>query len=88
MLGEEVTPNYFGVLGMTPALGRPLSEDDARPGAPLVVVISHGLWQQRFAGDAAVLGQTIILNSQPHVLVRNAEGGRSTNYSLAGVDVR
>ncbi len=58
MLGESVSADYFEVLGVPAALGRAFihGEDDA-PGAPAVTVISHALWQRRFASDSAVLGQ-------------------------------
>lgn len=61
-----VTPNYFTELGTRAAYGRMLSPAlDDSPGAPPVVVISYGLWQQRFGGDPNVIGRTIHLNSKP-----------------------
>ena len=58
-----VTENYFQVLGVHAAEGRTLSDSDAHfDGAP-PVVISYGLWQRKFGGSAAVVGQPILLNS-------------------------
>src|SRR5690242_3711536 len=57
LLGENVSPGYFQVLGVNPALGRPFSDQDDK-GHP-VVILSHGLWQGRFGGDAGILGRTI-----------------------------
>lgn len=58
-----VTGNFFSALGVAPAAGRLLGEDDARPGAPqTVAVLSHAFWQKRFAGDANVVGSVVSLN--------------------------
>ena len=48
-----VTGNYFTMLRATPLTGRLLQEDDDRPGAPLVGVVSHAFWRKRFAADPA-----------------------------------
>ncbi len=64
VVGSIVTGNYFEVLGVSAARGRTLTpEDDLRPGAHPVVVISHGLWQRRFGG-AEVVGREVGLNGQ------------------------
>ena len=55
-----VTPNLFDVLGTTPLAGRTFTEAEAT-NAPGVVILSHGLWQRRFAGEA-VIGRSIQLN--------------------------
>ena len=57
--GSTVTGNFFQVLGVTPALGRTLLPEDDIVGAARVVVISHVLWQGRFAGDSAIVGRTL-----------------------------
>ena len=46
-------------------LGRTINEDDDRPNAPDVVVMSHRLWQTRFGGDRNVVGRFIQLNDTP-----------------------
>ncbi|HXV87422.1 MAG TPA: ABC transporter permease, partial [Gemmatimonadales bacterium] len=46
----RVTPNSFALLGAEALRGRVFSEDDARPGAPAVVLLAHELWQARFEG--------------------------------------
>lgn len=59
----QVTGGYFQVLGARAALGRVLTpEDDATVGARPVAVLSHLFWQTQFAGDPAVIGQTIRIN--------------------------
>ncbi len=67
--GRRVTGSFFALFGLRPALGRFLSADDDRPDSPRVAVISHGLWQRRFGGEAGVIGATIKLNGEPHTVV-------------------
>jgi predicted permease len=68
--GELVSGNYFDVLGVRAARGRLLAlADDEGAGGNAVAVISAGLWQRRFAGDAAVIGKTISLNGQRFTIV-------------------
>ena len=58
--GELVTGNLFRVLGVTPVLGRLLTdEDDRAPRGQPVVVISYALWQRKFKGDPGVIGQPL-----------------------------
>lgn len=67
LLGENVTPEYFRVLGMSPVQGRALTAQDdiAHP----VVIISHGLWQSRFGSDPNILGRSINLSGTPFTVV-------------------
>jgi putative ABC transport system permease protein len=68
LAGLVVTPGYFTVMGSAPAVGRAFDAADAtRDGR--VVVISHGLWQRRFGGDAGVIGSTIQLNGVANTVV-------------------
>lgn len=60
----SVTTDYFKVIGVTPALGRDLHEEDGVANAPRTAVLSHGFWQRRFAGDPQIVGRTIRLNSE------------------------
>ena len=57
------TGELFNVLAVTPAMGRLITQEDALPGAPNVVVISHSYWQQRLSGDESVLGSSITFGS-------------------------
>jgi putative ABC transport system permease protein len=67
--GALITWDLFHVLRVAPALGRSFTADDDRPGAGNVIVISHGLWQRRFGGDAQVVGRTITVNGAPATVV-------------------
>lgn len=57
-----VTPNLFDILETRPLMGRVFSDDDARPDAPRVAVLSEGMWRRVFGGDSGVVGSTISLN--------------------------
>ena len=74
--GDLVSGNYFDVLGVQAAIGRTFTgEDDQKPEAEPVVVLSYGYWKRRFAADPGVLNQTIILNSHPMTIVGVAQPG-------------
>ena len=66
--GEQVSGNYFSVLGVSPVLGRGFlpSEVGDTPGGSPVVVISERLWRSRFHADPGVIGRTLRVNR--HVL--------------------
>ena len=68
--GQLVSGEYFATLGVYPQLGRLLTSEDNRTldGHP-VAVISHGFWQRRFGGSAAILGQQIQLNGTYFTIV-------------------
>jgi len=67
--GAMVNANFFDVLGAVPAIGRSFAARDEGPGAARVVILGDGLWKQRFGGRPDVVGQTIRLNDEPHVIV-------------------
>jgi putative ABC transport system permease protein len=68
LVAARVSPNLFAVLGVSPALGRAITEDDDRAGAK-VVVMTHGLWSRAFGRDPAIVGRTITLDRQPYTVV-------------------
>jgi len=59
---ESVSGDYFSTLGVRPILGRGLTQQDDRPGADPVVVISYGLWLRRFGRDPSIVGKSIWIN--------------------------
>ena len=61
--GTLVSGNYFGVLGLRPALGRLIvPEDEPQVGESAVVVLGYDYWQRRFSGDPNVLGELLTVN--------------------------
>ncbi len=69
LVGEQVTRDYFEVLGIRPMLGRAFRAEEDVPDAPRVVILSHALWQRRFGGESRVLGRSITLGGEPHEIV-------------------
>jgi predicted permease len=68
--GEVVSGNYFDVLGIRMHLGRGFAPDeDEVAGRNPVVVLSHGLWQRRFLGDAGIVGRAVVLEGVPLTVV-------------------
>ncbi|MGH7568099.1 MAG: ABC transporter permease [Gemmatimonadales bacterium] len=67
--GAAISWNTFRMLGVPPLLGRDFREEEDRPGAEKVVVLSAGLWQRRFGGDSAVVGRVLSLNGEPHTVI-------------------
>src|SRR5678815_2855117 len=61
--GQAVTGNYYSALGVQPAIGRLLTDDDDKPGTTPVAVLSHRYWQKRFGGNAGVVGKQLNLNN-------------------------
>jgi putative ABC transport system permease protein len=67
--GFEVSPELFPLLGGKPVLGRNFAADETQSGRDAVVILSYGLWQRAFGGQAAIVGSKITLNSRPYVVV-------------------
>jgi predicted permease len=64
-----VTPAFFGAMGVGPALGRTFTKEEGEPGTGDEVVLSHGLWQERFGGRADILGRTVRLDGRDREVV-------------------
>jgi putative ABC transport system permease protein len=69
--GFQVTGDFFRLLGMKPLLGRTIDESDQQAGNNRAVVLSYGVWKNRFASDKDIVGKKIVLNG--------------TNMTVAGV---
>jgi predicted permease len=60
-----VTANFFDVIGLPPQLGRTFREDEDKPGAPALVVISDRLWDRAFHRDPEIVGRAVNFHGQP-----------------------
>jgi predicted permease len=69
LTGRISTGGYFQVLGVDAQLGRVFTEDDDRPSAPPVAVISYAFWQRAFGGKAEALGKSIQINQAVATIV-------------------
>src|SRR5215510_12030370 len=67
--GQFVTGNYHRGLGVQPWLGRLLTDDDNKPAANPVAVLSYRYWQKRFGNDATVIGKQINLNNRAFIII-------------------
>jgi len=67
--GQFVSGNYFSTFGVPAFAGRTLSAADEQPGAPAVAVMSYRAWQQHYASDRSVIGETFSMNGQPVTVV-------------------
>jgi hypothetical protein len=63
------TGNYFQALGVRPALGRVFMLENEKPGHDQVAVLSHGLWQRRFAGDPSIVDKTVTLDGKTFEII-------------------
>jgi len=64
LVARRISPSLFDVLRVQPAVGRPFSEEEGRPGGPPVAIVSHGLWVERFGSDPALVGRSIVLDGR------------------------
>jgi putative ABC transport system permease protein len=67
--GQRVTLDFFRVLQVKPMLGRDFTDEDDRPNAPRVAIISYDLWQRSFSRDTALLGKSILLSGIERTLI-------------------
>ena len=67
--GMRVTANFFRTLGVGPFHGRTFSEEEDKPGAHRVVVISYGFWQRRLGGNTNVLGNALTLDGNSYSVI-------------------
>jgi len=66
---QRVSAGYFRVLGVPPAIGREFTAEEDVVGGPAVAMLSDRLWHSAFDGDPAVVGETVMLKAEPHVVV-------------------
>jgi predicted permease len=79
-----VTPSWFTLLRVEPALGRPFLEEEGEVGREREVILSHGLWEQLYAGDKAAIGRDLRISGQPFKIV----GVMPANFDFVDPDVR
>ena len=66
-----VSENFFSLLGVEPAIGRSFTNEEfqGKYSAPPAMVLSHNFWRRRFASDPNVVGQKLVLDNQPVMVV-------------------
>lgn len=73
--GASVSANFFRLMGTEPKLGRAFQDDEERPGANKVVVISYSLWQRRFGGADDAVGKPMTLDGESYTVIGIAPEG-------------
>jgi predicted permease len=63
--GVPVSENFFQLLGIQPQIGRLFTAEECKWHGPKAVLLSHGLWERRFASDAGLVGRTLTINDEP-----------------------
>jgi predicted permease len=79
-----VTPTWFTLLRVTPALGRPFLEEEGEVGREHEVILSNGLWEQLYAGDKSALARDLRISGQPYKIV----GVMPANFDFIDPEVR
>ena len=69
MNGGRVTPGYFDVIGVSPALGRGFLPQEGQTGNHHVVILSNALWRDRFASNPGAIGKDLEINGEPYTIV-------------------
>jgi putative ABC transport system permease protein len=85
--GARVSASFFPLLGVKTSLGRTFLPEEDKPKAERVVVISHGLWQRRFGGDANITGQSLTLDAQSYTVVGVLAAGFDFPIEIEKADV-
>ena len=65
----RASAGFFDVLGTRALAGRTFTAEEVRPNGPRVVILGHDLWQRRFGASPAIVGTSIIIEAQPHLVV-------------------
>jgi predicted permease len=68
-IGEVVTGNYFGMLGVQAIVGRTIAPEDDRADAPRVAMVSYRYWQRELAAAPDAVGRTLRLRGNPYTIV-------------------
>lgn len=67
--GAVVTEDFFRVVGVEPGKGRGFDPDNFNPGKDGVVLLGNGVWQDRFGGDAGIVGRAIRINGRSRTVI-------------------
>lgn len=67
--GARITPGLFAMLEVQPVIGRAYTADDSKAGAPAVLLLSYGVWKDRYSLDRNVIGRPVRLNDVPATII-------------------
>lgn len=69
VFASRVTPDFFSTLRIAPALGRVFATNESEPSRSQAVILSYGLWQQRFGGDTQIAGKRLEIEGQQSTII-------------------
>ena len=69
LVGVPVARDFLEILGVQPQIGRNFVEEEVIYAATEAVILTQGFWQRRYAGDPAIVGQTITINDAPSTVI-------------------
>lgn len=69
LAGVGITDGFLTVLGVQPMLGRDFTAAESARWDDSAIILSHGFWQRRFAGDRSIVGQALTINGAPSTVV-------------------
>ena len=84
LIGSQVSANLFTLLGTPARIGRTFAAGEDRPGRDRVVILSHALWQNKFAGDPDIIGRPITIDG----LAREVIGVMPPEFSFLSTKVQ
>jgi predicted permease len=82
--GISVTPNLIRMLGIAPAVGSVFDDEAGKPGGGNRILLSHGLWLERYGGDRSIVGRHVVVDGTPYAVV----GVMPESFNFPSVGVR
>ena len=73
--GEYVSGNFFRTFGIQPWIGRMMTDEDDKEGAPSVAVMSYHIWREKYGSDPSVVGASYQINGHPFTVIGVAAPG-------------
>lgn len=86
--GARVSPNFFQLFSVNPAIGTTLASVKSDPGNAHIAMLSNAYWQKRFGGSRSVIGQPITLNDSVYTIVGVLPAGFYLPSTREGADQR
>ena len=83
--GSRVSPHYFDIFGVKPALGRTFGDDEGQPGRDRVAILSHALWESQFGADRSLIGRSILLDGESHTVIGVLPAGGAFDRAFARI---
>jgi predicted permease len=77
---QRVSAGYFRVLAVPPSIGREFTAEEDVVGGPALAILSDRIWRSAFNGDPSVIGRSILLKGEPHIVVGVMPASFKSNF--------